>query len=89
MDFKFTFDIWTFIGLMAQGMFFLRFIFQWYYSEKAKKTVVPPIFWYLSMLGAILTVVYALARADVVFLFAGVLQIILYLRSLMLLKNDK
>lgn len=84
---SFNFDFWTLVGLGAQGLFFLRFIIQWWYSEKAKKTVVPRVFWYISLLGALLTLAYALARKDLVFLVTAILQIILYVRSIMLNKN--
>lgn len=85
---SFKFDLWTLVGLAAQGLFFLRFIIQWYFSEKQKKTVVPNIFWYISLLGGFLTLLYAIARNDIVFLVTGVLQTILYIRSIMLCKNE-
>jgi len=85
---NFTFDFWTLIGLFAQGLFFLRFIIQWYFSEKQKKTIVPKIFWYISLLGGVLTLLYAIARNDFVFLITGVLQIILYIRNIMLSRNE-
>lgn len=86
---SFKFDLWTLVGLSAQGLFFLRFIIQWYYSEKAKKTVIPNIFWYLSLLGAFLTIFYALIRKDIVFLITGLLQMVLYGRNLFIAKNNK
>ncbi len=79
---KFTFDFWTIWGLAAQGMYFMRFVVQWYYSEKAQKVVVPVIFWYISLTGAFMTITYAFARYDIVFLIAGILQIALYSRNL-------
>lgn len=82
----FKFDLWTLVGLLAQGLFFLRFIIQWWFSEKAKKTIVPKIFWYISLLGAFLTLFYALVRNDFVFLVTAVLQIGLYTRNIMLAK---
>ena len=84
---NFKFDFWTLWGMAAQGLFFGRFIIQWYYSEKAKKTVIPHIFWYLSLAGAVMTLIYALVRSDLVFLMTGFLQIILYSRNLVLAKK--
>lgn len=81
---SFVFDFWTLLGLSAQGLFFLRFVVQWYFSEKEKKTVIPRSFWYMSLLGAILTIIYSINRKDVVFLFAGVVQIAMYTRSVIL-----
>lgn len=84
---NFKFDFWTLWGMAAQGLFFGRFIIQWYYSEKAKKTVIPHIFWYLSLAGAVMTLIYAFIRSDLVFLMTGFLQIILYSRNLVLAKK--
>ena len=84
---NFKIDFWTLWGMAAQGLFFGRVIIQWYYSEKAKKTVIPHIFWYLSLAGAVMTLIYALVRSDLVFLMTGFLQIILYSRNLVLAKK--
>lgn len=85
---NFKIDFWTLWGIAAQGLFFLRFIIQWYYSEKAKKTVIPHIFWYLSLSGAVMTLIYSLIRSDLVFLLTGFLQILLYSRNLVLAKKN-
>ena len=37
------------IGFVGQGLFASRFIFQWIYSEKKGESVIPIIFWYLSI----------------------------------------
>lgn len=84
---NFKIDFWTLWGMTAQALFFGRFIIQWYFSEKAKKTVIPHVFWYLSLAGALMTLIYAFVRSDLVFLMAGFLQIILYSRNLMLAKK--
>ena len=86
---KFTFDFWTVWGMIAQGLFFTRFVLQWYYSEKHKRVVIPTVFWYLSLLGAIMVIVYAIARSDIVFLITGILQIALYSRSLYISRTDE
>lgn len=84
---NFKIDFWTLWGVAAQGLFFGRFIIQWWYSEKAKKTVIPDNFWYLSLAGAVMTLIYALVRSDLVFLITGFLQILLYSRNLILAKK--
>ncbi len=80
-------DPWLIFGLFAQFIFFLRFIVQWYLSEKYKKIVIPKLFWHLSILGAILILVYSLHRKDPVFIISGVLQIIIFSRSLLIHKR--
>ena len=84
---QFHFDIWTLWGFAAQGFFFARFIIQWFQSEKQGKIVIPHVFWTLSLVGALMILVYALVRHDIVFLITGLLQLVLFSRSLMLSKK--
>jgi lipid-A-disaccharide synthase-like uncharacterized protein len=77
----FQFDFWVFWGLAAQGFFFLRLVIQWLRSEKEKKTIIPLSFWWLGIAGAIMLLVYAIARRDIVFLLTSVLQLVIYYRN--------
>ncbi len=77
----FQIDFWVIWGLAAQGFFFLRLIIQWIRSEKEQKTIVPLSFWWLGILGAIMLLIYALARRDLVFLITSILQLIIYYRN--------
>ena len=81
---KFTIDFWTFWGLIAQGFFFGRFVIQWFQSEKQGKIVVPHLFWIFSLIGSIMIFTYAIARKDIVFVIAGILQFFLFSRNLMI-----
>lgn len=83
------FDWWLAIGFFGQFVFFLRFIVQWYYSEKAKASVVPVQFWYLSIVGALITFVYAVVRRDPVFFAGQFLAILIYSRNLYFIKKKK
>lgn len=85
---SFVFDFWTLWGIGAQALFFSRFILQWYSSEKKGAIAIPPAFWVLSLLGAGMIFVYALARRDLVFLVTGVLQLLLYSRSLVISRKE-
>lgn len=81
---KFSIDLWTIWGLIAQGFFFLSFVFQWYKSEKTKTSYLPTGFWYLRLIGAVMLLVYVFKRQDLVFFISSILQIIIYLRNLIL-----
>ena len=48
---------WIAIGFGGQLVFFSRFFVQWIASEKAKRSVVPLAFWYLSMVGGLLLLI--------------------------------
>ncbi len=42
--------IWLYpLGFIAGIAFAGRFLIQWYVSEKAKKSIVPRVFWQLSL----------------------------------------
>ncbi len=72
-------------GLLAQFVFMLRFVVQWFASERRGRSYIPTAFWYLSLLGGLMTFVYALLRRDPVFTLAQALGLIIYLRNLVLI----
>jgi lipid-A-disaccharide synthase-like uncharacterized protein len=80
-------DPWVVFGFVAQSVFFLRFIVQWIASEREKKTVIPKLFWYLSIVGSVLILIYSVYRSDVVFTVASILNIGIYLRNIWLGRN--
>jgi len=86
---NFELDLWTLWGLIAQGLFFLRFIIQWYFSEKKGKTVIPVIFWHISLTASFMILIYAIVRRDIVFLITGILQTFLYSRNLVIARKKE
>lgn len=78
-------DPWTWFGLSAQGLFFLRFFWQWIVSEKHKRSIVPVAFWYFSLTGALSMFVYGAHRRDLVVMLSGLIPVPIYLRNLMLI----
>ena len=74
--------IWIGIGFGGQALFMMRFLVQWWSSEKAKQVVVPVAFWYFSILGGLVLTVYAIHRSDPVFTFGQGLVLIIYFRNL-------
>jgi lipid-A-disaccharide synthase-like uncharacterized protein len=77
------------VGLVGQGIFFTRFLVQWIVSEKRGVSVVPTVFWYLSIAGAVLVLLYAIWRRDPVFTIAQIVGMFVYIRNLMLIKRKK
>jgi len=49
---------WTIVGYVASILFSARFVIQWYLSEKHKQIIIPASFWYLSLVGSILQLIY-------------------------------
>ena len=79
---------WILLGLVGQAVFSLRFLVQWIESERAGRSVVPDSFWYLSIAGAMLLLVYALWRRDPVFILGQSLGFVIYARNLALRRRD-
>ena len=78
-------NTWKVIGWLGNCVFFSRFFFQWYATEKRKQVVVPPAFWWLSLAGSGLLLSYALFyRRDSVFTFAYLFTWIPYIRNLVI-----
>ncbi len=75
-------DAWDAVGFVGQFVFFLRFVVQWIATERRKRTVVPIAFWYLSLAGSLITLVYAVAIKNAVFICAFSLNMMIYLRNL-------
>jgi lipid-A-disaccharide synthase-like uncharacterized protein len=80
--FVIKFDAWVVLGFVAQAFFTMRFVVQWIASERARKSVVPVAFWFFSIGGGALLLVYALYRRDPVFIAGQALGLVVYIRNL-------
>jgi lipid-A-disaccharide synthase-like uncharacterized protein len=78
-------DFWAVVGLIAQMAFASRFIVQWIASERRGESVIPISFWYLSLIGTSGLLLYAIVRADPVFILGQSMGSIIYTRNLMLI----
>ena len=83
------FDYWLIIGFCGQILFSLRFLVQWLASEKAKKSVIPVSFWYLSIGGSLVLAIYAFHRKDPVFIVGQSAGFLIYIRNLWLISEEK
>jgi len=80
---------WLVLGFVGQALFSMRFLIQWVYSEKHKKSIIPKAFWYFSIAGGLTLFSYALLRQDPVFIAGQGLGIFIYLRNLVFIKREK
>jgi lipid-A-disaccharide synthase-like uncharacterized protein len=80
-----TETIWIAVGFLGQGLFFGRWILQWWASERSAKSKVPVSFWYMSLVGGLITLAYAIYRLDPVFIAGQSVGAIVYVRNLMLI----
>ncbi|CAB4244624.1 membrane protein of unknown function [Methylacidimicrobium sp. AP8] len=70
------------VGWTGNLLFFIRFVIQWLATERKRTVVVPLAFWYCSLGGSLLLLIYALSRRDSVFVFAYLFTWIPYIRNL-------
>ncbi|MCC6640254.1 MAG: lipid-A-disaccharide synthase N-terminal domain-containing protein [Deltaproteobacteria bacterium] len=62
---------------------------QWLASEKAGKSIVPTAFWYLSIGGSAILLIYAVHKRDPVFILAYLPNAFVYMRNLQLIKRHE
>lgn len=84
-----TDTIWIATGFLGQGLFFGRWIVQWLASERSASSKVPISFWYLSLVGGLITLAYAIYRKDPVFIAGQSIGAVVYVRNLMLIYRPK
>ena len=82
-------DWWLILGFAAQLMFTMRFLVQWIASERAGRSVVPAAFWFFSLGGGILLLIYALYRKDAVFIAGQAFGVFVYLRNLYFVMRER
>jgi len=80
---------WFVFGMTAQFVFFLRFFVQWLASEKKKRSTVPIVFWYISLVGGAMTFIYAVHVAEPVFMLGQLFGCFIYARNLMLIYSHR
>ncbi|MEM7221494.1 MAG: lipid-A-disaccharide synthase N-terminal domain-containing protein [Pseudomonadota bacterium] len=80
--------IWVIIGFIGQAFFSMRFLVQWIWSEKHRRSVVPLAFWYFSLAGGTTLLTYAIWREDPVFIAGQAGGLLIYLRNLYLIRRE-
>ncbi|RIK98161.1 MAG: hypothetical protein DCC74_05275 [Proteobacteria bacterium] len=79
--FVIQFDGWVALGFVAQAFFTMRFVVQWIASERARKSIIPVAFWFFSIGGGVLLLIYALYRRDPVFIAGQAFGLLVYFRN--------
>ncbi len=80
------------VGTVGQLALNLRFVYQWYYSEKHKSSILPVGFWQISVWASVLVIIYSLFHPvldiEPVLLISQSLGIVVYIRNLWIFKRQ-
>ena len=80
---------WFAFGITAQAVFMGRLIVQWWAAEKAKSAVVPPAFWWLSLLGSSMLLTYFIWRKEIVGFLGQSTGWLIYIRNLWFIYGER
>lgn len=78
---------WLIFGFSAQAIFMSRMLVQWIASERARSSVVPVAFWWLSLIGGLMLLTYFVRRGDPVGVVGQLFGVLVYSRNLILLSR--
>jgi lipid-A-disaccharide synthase-like uncharacterized protein len=81
--------LWLTLGFAGQGLFGMRILIQWICSEKHRKSVVPVVFWWFSLIGGICTLIYSIHLRDPVFISGQIFGTVVYIRNIWLIYNER
>lgn len=73
---------WHAVGNLGFALFCSRFWIQWWYAEQRHHSGFPPLFWAMSLVGALCSSFYFFAIGDAANLIGPALGLIPYLRNL-------
>lgn len=76
-------------GGAGQLIFTFRFVYQWYYSEKVKRSVLPVGFWYISLFGSLMIGTYAIYNELYPILLGQLFGFVIYIRNVVLHLKSK
>lgn len=81
--------IWIGVGFVGQSLFFSRWLIQWFVSERKAESQIPLSFWYMSFLGSVIVLSYAIHQLDPVFIVGQGFGTLVYVRNIMLVHQAK
>ncbi len=82
-------NIWVAVGFGGQALFGSRFLVQWIATERHRQSVVPNVFWYLSLGGGLMLLSYAIWIREWVFILGQSGGILVYSRNLWFVHRPK
>ncbi len=80
---------WIAVGLGGQLAFSGRMLIQWLLSEKRRQSVVPALFWWLSLAGGLALFAYFAWRQDLIGVLGQCTGLVIYARNLRLIYKHR
>lgn len=85
-----TWELWWLgLGVLAQLIFFGRWVIQWIASERRQESYVPTLFWWCSLIGATMLLIYFIGRREPVGVMGQMIGWVVYSRNLYLISAKK
>jgi lipid-A-disaccharide synthase-like uncharacterized protein len=81
--------LWKIIGFGGLGTFQARWVVQWLHSERQGESKFPLAFWWLSLVGSLLELMYFLRQQDPVGVAGYMISGVPYTRNLMLVYRKR
>ena len=81
-------QIWLIIGFVGHTIFASRFLIQWVVIERSSKSIIPNIFWWISLAGSMVLLSYAIHKEDPVFIVGQSCGFLIYSRNIYLIKKE-
>jgi lipid-A-disaccharide synthase-like uncharacterized protein len=81
--------LWALVGFCGQAIFAARFLVQWMHSERVGRSEIPLVFWYISLAGGAITLLYAVHIANAVFIVGQASGLLVYARNLHLILRER
>lgn len=82
-------NFWAVIGFVGQAVFSARFFIQWLHAERVRRSEIPLTFWYISIAGGGILLLYAIHIANMVFIVGQVFGLVVYVRNLHLIYKSR
>jgi lipid-A-disaccharide synthase-like uncharacterized protein len=81
--------LWVGLGFLGQLLFTGRMLLQWLVSERERRSVVPVGFWWMSLIGASMLLLYFVWRRDIVGVLGQSAGWVVYGRNLWLIYRER
>lgn len=80
---------WVSLGFLGQLLFAGRMVVQWLASERNSRSVVPEVFWWMSLVGSAMLLAYFGWRKDIVGVSGQTMGSLIYVRNLVLIHRSR